>query len=216
MNKTEKFWDGLAKEIDPQSDQLDPEQTRMVKKISHYIKPSDTILDYGCARGGIALAIADKVKEVQGIDISSKMIAIAKKRAAARKISNVRFDHTVISDKRLEPESFNVVIALNVFHLVEDHELIVERISKLLKPGGLLITLTPCLGDKRNFLSGLAIPLLRFITKLGIIPPVCFLKIAAFEAMLKQIGFELNETKSIQESIATSLFVIAKKTESVE
>jgi predicted TPR repeat methyltransferase len=37
-------------------------------------------LDYGFATGSISFEIADKVKEVQGIDISSKMIKIASRK----------------------------------------------------------------------------------------------------------------------------------------
>lgn len=211
MNKAEKFWDKLAKDIDPDSDQLEPEQVHMVKKISHYVQSTDNVLDYGCARGGIALELADKVEKVHGIDISSRMIAIAQKRQAAKEIANVRFDHSKITSIYLQPCSYNVILALNVIHLVEDPDLVLERIHELLAPDGLLIALTPCLGENRNIWSRMANPLFKVIVKLGLIPYVSFFKSARLKALFSKTGLIAIETKTIQESVATSLFVIARK-----
>ena len=74
MRNPEKYWDRLAKDVDPQSDQLDEDQNRMVQKISKYLTKDDVVLDYGCARGGISLALADNVKMIHGIDLSFEVI----------------------------------------------------------------------------------------------------------------------------------------------
>lgn len=211
MNKTERFWDHLAKEIDPEHDRLDDLQIKTIKKLSHYIRPDDRVLDYGCARGGIALGLAEHAKEVVGIDISSKMIEIAEKRKAARQLDHVRFFHTTISDKRFEPAKFDVVIALNVIHLTEDPDLVVEQVNKLLKPDGLLITITPCLEEKPGWMNWFVNPLLRVIVQLGFIPAIKFFTMKSFETLLMQSGFQLEEKKSIKESLSLSQFIIAKK-----
>ena len=57
-----------------------------VEKTKQYLNVSDIVLDYGCATGTITNEIADNVKEIQGIDISSKMIDATRRKAGERKI----------------------------------------------------------------------------------------------------------------------------------
>ena len=211
MNKTEKFWDKLAKDIDPQSDQLDEVQLRAIKNIEQYFKNTDVILDYGCARGGIALGIADKVKEVHGIDISSKMIAIANQRVVNRKMKNVYFYHAQITDKRLNLASFNVILAFNVLHLVAEPEMVLQRLYELLKPGGSIIITTPCLGERKNVFSTLANLLLRFAIKIGFVPSISFFKTSVLEKMIANEKFKLIKNKSLPERLTISQFIVAKK-----
>lgn len=60
------------------------EQERMVQADS-------VVLDIGCGGGALALALAKQCRHVTAIDLSPKMIALAKERAAAEGISNVEF-----------------------------------------------------------------------------------------------------------------------------
>lgn len=57
---------------------------RMLKIGSH-------VLDVGCGTGKYALAIADRCKKVIGIDLSEKMIEIARKKATELNVTNVDF-----------------------------------------------------------------------------------------------------------------------------
>ena len=73
--KKDKFWNWLAKNYD---DEVGEQTTELTKK---YLSKNDTVLDYGCARGAYTIALAGDVKEIRGIDISSKMIEIAKNKS---------------------------------------------------------------------------------------------------------------------------------------
>jgi 2-polyprenyl-3-methyl-5-hydroxy-6-metoxy-1,4-benzoquinol methylase len=53
------------------------------------------------------------VKKVHGIDISSKMIEIAKRKTIERKTPNLDFAQGTIFDERLEKGSFDVILAFN-------------------------------------------------------------------------------------------------------
>lgn len=211
MIKAEKFWNRLAKDIDKESDQLDEEQLQAIKNIEKYFNTTDVVLDYGCARGGITVGIADKVKEVHGIDISSKMIAIANQRAVNRKTTNVYFYHAQITDKRLKPASFNVILIFNVLHLVAEPEMVLQRLYELLKPGGSIIMTTPCLGERKHLFSTLANLLLHFVIKIGIVPPISFFKTSVLEKMFTNEKFELIKSKSLPERLTISQFIVAKK-----
>ena len=108
MNKTEKFWDKISKNFDKQAKHHEQTTNKTVENIKKYLNDSDIVLDYGCATGIITYEIAENVKEIHGIDISSKMIEAAKRKAGERKIGNIDFAQTTIFDKRYKGESFDV------------------------------------------------------------------------------------------------------------
>ena len=110
--KKDKFWNWLAKNYD---DEVGEQTTELTKK---YLSKNDTVLDYGCARGAYTIALAGDVKEIRGIDISSKMIEIAK-----NKSKNISFKKATIFDIN---EKYDVVLAFNLLHLLEDAEKVIQ------------------------------------------------------------------------------------------
>jgi len=110
------------------------------------------------------------VKEIHAIDISYKMIEIAEEKAAISKIENVNFMQTDISDKRFKKESFDVILAFNMLHTLSNPQNVLRRIFELLKPKGLFISVTPCLGEKMSFFITIQILLVQILCKIGIIP----------------------------------------------
>lgn len=96
----------------------------VIQNAQKYLKSRDIVLDFGCATGTKTLELASGVKEIRGIDISSKMIEAAKRNAAERRVVNVDFEKTTIFSELFEKESFDVILALNVLHLLEDDDLL--------------------------------------------------------------------------------------------
>lgn len=86
--KSESMWDRLANNWDTPGVSLGENDIRIIEKTKKYLDASSIVLDYGCATGSIAIEIAGIVKEAQGIDISSKMIEIARRKADERKLNN--------------------------------------------------------------------------------------------------------------------------------
>jgi len=78
MNKSEKFWDRMAKYLDQVERKDETTNIKIIEKTRNRLKISDTVLDYGCGTGTAAIEIAGNVKTVTCIDISSKMIEAAK------------------------------------------------------------------------------------------------------------------------------------------
>ena len=164
MNKSEWFWDWRARQYDKQAHE-DEAYTRAVGRFAKHLKADDTVLDYACGTGVVAYKIAADVKEVHAIDASAGMIDLAKDRARAREATNVRFARKTIFDETLGRESYDVIVAFNILHLLEDAQEAVQRASELLKPGGLLVSVTPCLGEAGVVLR----TLLPLISKVGIL-----------------------------------------------
>jgi 2-polyprenyl-3-methyl-5-hydroxy-6-metoxy-1,4-benzoquinol methylase len=105
--------------------------------------------------------------------ISSKMIDAAKRKAAERRIENINYVQSTRFDERYTKESFNLILAFNILHLVKDTQKAILRIKELLKPGGLFISETARMGQKKSLVS----TLLFLLSKIGIVPFTNFLKI---------------------------------------
>jgi len=147
------------------------------------------VLDIGCGTGTQCGDLAGNVKQVTGIDISGKLLAIAEQRKAERKLENIEFIKTSLYDERLQADSFDIVMAFYVLHFFEDLDAVVERIHALLKPGGLFISETACLGEKGQMTGRL----LRFAGRLGVLPIINPLTTRQLEQAMERADFVLVE-----------------------
>jgi len=211
MSKAEKFWDRLARTWSSPTEESEQTDIKVLAKTRPYLEATDTVLDYGCAKGSVDLKLAPAVKAIHGIDISSKMIAAAREAAEARKAANVSFAKTTIFDESLERESFEVVLAFNIFHLLEDAPKALLRIGELLKPGGSLISVTPCFGEKGTLPARSAMLLVRAASKIGLIPYVRRWKIGELQESMDAAGLVTIATEKLVHS-TSEYFVVAKKT----
>lgn len=213
--KSEIFWDKQADNFDKRASYTEQTHLKTVEYTKKYLNCSDIVLDYGCATGTVAIKIADKVKKIHGIDISSRMIDAAKRKSAEHKIENIDFAQSTIFNEKFRKESFDLILALNILLHVEETQKVMQRINELLKPGGLFISATACLGEKQTFSGILAFILLKiavFFMKIGGIPGVRFFTISELEDSITDQNFQIVETVSLAQ-ITTNRFIVAKKRE---
>ncbi|MBI9049572.1 MAG: class I SAM-dependent methyltransferase [Anaerolineaceae bacterium] len=208
--KSEKLWDRLAKNWDTPGVSLGENDIKMLKKTKKYLNDASIVLDYGCATGSIVFELADTVKEVHGVDISSNMIEIAKTKAAERNSNNAIFTQGTIFDERLQPESFDLILALSILHLVEDAPQVLERIGQLLKPGGIFISDTPCLGKNALITTLIRLPL-ALLSKIGILPHINFFTGSSGITSIMPANFKILENESSAEQSITECFIVARK-----
>jgi 2-polyprenyl-3-methyl-5-hydroxy-6-metoxy-1,4-benzoquinol methylase len=209
-SKAEKFWDGLARTWaapEPEPEQTD---TKVLAKTRPHLKVTDTVLDFGCAKGSVDLRLAGAVKAIHGIDISSRMIAAAREAADAHGAANVSFAQATIFDDSLERGSFDVVLAFAVIHLLEEAPAALLRMSELLRPGGLLISVTPCLGEKGTLPVRSVMLLVRLAGSLRLIPPVWRPTIGELQKSMQDADLIILETEELEHS-TSEYFVVAKK-----
>jgi ubiquinone biosynthesis O-methyltransferase len=135
-NKSEEFWDMSSKNYDKTEERFEYIHSKSRANTKKYLKSSDIVLDYGCGTGTTSSEIANQVKEIYAIDISSRMIEIAKRKSVASKVENINFSQTDIFDKRYKKESFDVILAFNMLHTVADPQVVLQTIYELLKPEG--------------------------------------------------------------------------------
>ena len=96
-----------------------------------------TILDLGCGFGEHCKRFVESgAKKVVGIDISEKMLEIAKQENADSKITYINMPMENISQLK---EKFDVVISSLAFHYVEDFAGVVKNIFDLLNEDGIFL-----------------------------------------------------------------------------
>jgi SAM-dependent methyltransferase len=83
--------------------------------------------------GGAALEHG--AKAVTGVDISEKMLTMAKKKTDRR----IRYIHMSMEDIVFDENSFDVVVSSLAFHYIESFEQITKKVSGCLTPGGYFV-----------------------------------------------------------------------------
>lgn len=207
--KSVMFWDMFAKNMDKhaQNEGLKKFEPKRDEKLKKYLKAGDSVLDFGCGTGSIAIKSSALVKEIHGIDYAAGMIEAAQRKAAECKVENADFMQATIFDSRLKNESFDVVLAWGILHLVDDRPKVGKRIHELLKPGGLLISATECMAEKKTAITSL----LSLLIKIGIFPiGLKYFTVAELEGSVKGAGFRVVE-KDIFADNPVSCFIAARK-----
>jgi len=160
MKEDGKYWDRASKNYD-KNDKIDGNYLKMMEITRKFVDGNDVVMDLGCATGSISIDISDFAGEVLGLDISSRMIEIARKKPEKYKKKNIRFQRSTIFDEGFKENSFDAIIAFNILHLMDNTDKVMSRVNELLKPGGVLVSSTPCLGDKGNLTTSV----IKLITK---------------------------------------------------
>ncbi len=203
------FWDGRATKYDEDIRTHDSLYIGTITRTTSLLTNSDVVLDLGCGSGEIGLDIARHVQRVHGIDVSTKMIELATQKAHDRSVSNVEFSQADAFDQRLAGRSFSAVTAFNVFHLVDDIHGVLARLCDVLEPGGLLVSQTPCLGE-RNWLVRTVLLVAQWA---GFAPPIRSMTFAELESLVSSNGFEILESEVWDEKSAVQR-VVARKEDS--
>ncbi len=117
-NKLKEFWNKASNNYDKTEERFEYIHSKSRKKTKKYLDKNNVVLDYGCGTGTTACEVANDVKEIYGIDISTKMIEISKGKAAEKNIENITFAERSIHDVELKNESFDRILAFNMLHTI--------------------------------------------------------------------------------------------------
>ena len=95
------------------------------------------MLDLGCGYGWhCEYAAQHGAVKVIGVDISEKMLEEARK---SHNKGNIVYICSPIEDIDMDEASFDIVVSSLAFHYLADYGEVVDKIHKILKPGGYLV-----------------------------------------------------------------------------
>lgn len=151
---SERYWDERAREnalfyVDNRVDYADPDEeafwrggdealTRMLAAVGLAVAPTDVVADIGCGVGRLTRALAERAATVYGIDVSSEMLALARRHNAH--LPNVEWRHgdgetlAVLGDASVDGCFSHVVFQ----HLPRAEMTLgyVREMGRVLRPGG--------------------------------------------------------------------------------
>ena len=111
---------------------------RLKREIAQrWVEPDDEVLEIGCGTGALAALLCERGVRVTGIDISDRMLAVA--RASAPGAEIVHMSATEI--EKLEEGRFGRVVATLALSELSLEELrhVLRKVSLVLKPEGTLV-----------------------------------------------------------------------------
>ncbi len=206
MSTPAVFWDRLAERYaaQPIKDQSAYEKT--LERVRTYLSDTDEVLEVGCGTGSTALILAKHVRGYTGTDISGGMIEIARRKKKQSNQQNLKFERASVSEA-LKDNRYDVIMGFNLLHLLRNPEDGIAQMRSALRPGGYLITKTPCIKG-RGFLIR---PMVRVMQFFGKAPYVGFHSAEDIDTMFADAGLEIVETGNYPAK-PTSRFVVARRT----
>ena len=152
--------------------------------------PGEHVLDLGCGWGTFEWVLAPRVIQIVGIDFSARSVELCERRRAQLRRDNVRFVHADAGATGLNADSFDLVIAADLFeHLYPDDSMRVAREAhRVLRRGGRFSIWTPHRGHVLEILKNNGVLLKPDPTH------VDYKSMERLQAMLEEAGFVLEKS----------------------
>lgn len=209
MPHSPKFWDKVARKYSKQPIADEAAYQTKLEITREYFRPDSKVLELGCGTGSTAILHAPHVAHIHAVDISANMLEIADEKARAEGIKNITFEQADVASFNAPDETYDAVLTLSLLHLLQDKEEAMANIRRMLKPGGVFVSSTVCLGEKMSFWR-LILPIGQW---LGFFPLVKAFKVSELERSITDSGFKIVhqwQPKSGNSPFKTA-FVVARK-----
>ena len=106
-------------------------------RVAAEINLNDTVLECACGTGAISRYIAPKCKQLIATDFSVGMLRQTRKNC--QNYNNVKIIRADMTNLKCRDNRFDVVVAGNVIHLLEDPHAAVKELVRVCRPGGKII-----------------------------------------------------------------------------
>lgn len=198
------FWDNVAGVYDIFANVINKKtHKKLCAVVGELVTPTDEVLECACGTGLLSGVIAKNCKRLIATDFSPKMLKKAKKKYA--KTENVEFRLGNILQLEFPDERFDVVVAANVIHLLDEPYKALRELDRVCKIGGKIII--PTYMNRAN--SGKPNGLSNAIDKAG----ADFKKeftLETYKEFIKSAGYENVEYIFCDGKIPCAVAVISK------
>lgn len=179
---------------------------KTVKRSAAFLKKEDRVFEIGCGTGVATIPLSKYVKEITATDISENMIQKAREKAKNQSKDNIFFRTGELTEMEVEPESYDVVAAYNVLLYMKNQEEVLKKVYEVLKPGGIFLSATDCLG--RNLSKDSVKKFWK--SKLHLMPYVAFDTPISLMRKIQKNDFEVLEIVNLHKN-PPNIFIAAKK-----
>ena len=132
------FWDNVAWAYDIFANIINRKANRaLCAAVEKLVSPADDVLECACGTGLLTGVMAPRCKNLVATDFSAKMLHRAAKKF--EKYTNVRFEQADILHLPYPDERFDMVVAANVIHLLDEPHRALRELDRVCKPGGKII-----------------------------------------------------------------------------
>lgn len=196
------FWDRFAGVYDLAESINGSVYTEMCDITRRLVPAGAKVLDCGAGTGELSLAASDNADSVLCTDLSKNMLKQAQRKARALGADNIEFAARNIFDLQEPNDTYDVVIAGNVLHLLTNPQGAVKEMYRVLKPGGRLLLPTFTNKNSTRLLIGI-------YKKLGFDPAANYSP-SEYKKMLGDCGLGRVRTKLIKGLVPCCYAVIEK------
>ncbi|MDE6731822.1 MAG: class I SAM-dependent methyltransferase [Oscillospiraceae bacterium] len=133
------FWDKVARLYDAAEFLNGKVYREMVRLTKSLVPRHAAVLECAGGTGELSLAAAEKADSVFCTDNSETMLDVAREKARKRGFENIKFGRQNIFNISANDEEYDVVIAGNVLHLLENPENAVRELYRVTKRGGRIL-----------------------------------------------------------------------------
>lgn len=120
----------------------------IAEEIKNHVGKDDVVLECACGTGLLTLPMAQICKEIVATDYSDGMLKQTQKKVSG--YNNVRIQKASILEIPFDDNKFDVVVAANVIHLLDDPGKALSEMKRVCKPGGKLIIPTYVNKERKN------------------------------------------------------------------
>jgi len=177
------FWDFCAPFYDFAEKSNGKPCAQILETVREIMPENTSVLEVAAGTGAISIGIADKVTSILCTDASDQMLSVARKKANRRSVPNIHFENLDIFNIEKQDNAFDVVIAGQVLHLLDEPEKAAAELRRVAKD---MVILPMCFTKN---LRGKAKWSLRFYRLFGFAPKFEF-DADSYADFLPEIGFE--------------------------
>jgi SAM-dependent methyltransferase len=102
------------------------------------VNPGERVLDAGCGHGEYTMFALERGARVWAIDFSPAMLSYTEQACGAAGLQAESFTRQSVMDIQYPDDHFDVVYCLSVLECIEDPDLALRELLRVLKPGGRL------------------------------------------------------------------------------